>query len=459
VSGIGGWLKSNILIVIFAVLIIGLPIGGYFGSSIWNKKIKTQAEEKLTSKKRQVDGVARVTYTLPPITADEQPFQEAGAPNAAMTEFFARQRAERQAIIEDVVTQAVRFNKKDSRDLLLPGVLPVAGEGRDVKRKVTELAELIVGEDELESAYEPLFRELNAGKPMPQAEVARRVVDAYRSEVDRAGGDLGTLSEDERAALDERMKGQRYGVYARRAEELSVYGSKDVLYGADPVKYSAVPSEVPGGSLDETDALRWQMDYWLVEDLLRAIDLANRDGDGLRTEVPRSPVKRIVSIRLGQIDIPEKGDDDDAGSAGAQAPTNPFGPRTPMPRGPGGAGGAGGSDVDATHTGRKADDKNGVYLLRSATVTVIASSADLVGVLESFGSANFMTVTDVELSEVDRWADLAEGYFYGEDHVVRAEITVEAAYLHFWLADILPDHVASAWGVAKPDAVQETPVP
>lgn len=453
-SGLGGWFKSNILIVVFAVLIIALPIGGYFGSSIWNKKIKAQAEEQLSSKKRQVDGVASVTYTLPPITAGEQPVEERRSPNAAVTAFFERQRAERQAEIEEVVVQAVRFNKKEARDLLLPGVLPVAGEGRDVKKKVTELAELIVGEDELESAYEPLFREINAGTPMAPEDVARRVVDAYRAEVDRAGGDLGTLSAEEQEALDERMKGQRYGVYARRAEELSVYASKDVLLGADPTAYSEIPAEVPSGSLDETDALRWQMDYWLVEDLLRAVNFANRGDDGLRTEIPRSPVKRIVSIRLGQMDIPEKGEEsDDASGAGAQS--DPFRPgRTPsrtITRGQPFGGGPGG-DPEATHTGRTPDDKNGVFLVRSATVTVIASSADLVGVLESFGAANFMTVTDVELAEVDRWADLTEGFYYGDEHVVRAEITVEVAYLHFWLADILPDFVATAWGVEKPSA-------
>lgn len=460
-NGIVGWLKSNILIVIFAVLIIAMPIGGYFGSSMWNAKIKASAEEQLSSKKRQVDGVADVIYTLPPIMEGEAPVEESRSPNAAVTAFFARQRAERQSAIEEVVTRAVRFNKKDARDLLMPGVLPVAGEAREVKKKVKQLAELIVGDDDRESAYEPLFREINAGMPMPEEDVARRVVDAYRSEVDRADGDLGSLSDDERAALDERMKGQRYGVYARRAEELSVYGSKEVLFGADPLEYSEIPSEVPSGALDETDALRWQLDYWLVEDLLRAVDVANRSEDGLRTEIPRSPVKRIVSIRLGQMDIPDKGagEDDDASASANSGRNDPFNMRRPMPSvRPGGPGGFGGGDDEATHTGRKSDDKNGVYLIRHATVTVIASSADLVRVLESFGSANFMTVTDVELSEVDRWADLAEGYFYGDDHVVRAEISVEAAYLHFWLADIVPDFVATAWGIEKPGPV-ENPVP
>jgi hypothetical protein len=97
VNGVVGWLKSNILIVIFAVLIIVLPAGGFVGSSMWNKKIKTQAQDELSNKKRLVDGVSRVTYTLPPIAEGEAPFEDAGAPNAAMTEFFLEQREARQA--------------------------------------------------------------------------------------------------------------------------------------------------------------------------------------------------------------------------------------------------------------------------------------------------------------------------------------------------------------------------
>lgn len=466
------WLKSNVLIVVFGVLILALPVAGYFGASNWNKKIKAEAEERLTSSKRKVDAVKTVTYTLPAVAEGEAPLQESRAPNAAVTAFFAKQRAERQEAIEAVVTSAVRFNKTEDRELLMPGVLPSAGEGRAVRQNVKALAELIVGTDDRPSVYAGLFREINAGAPMSKADVARRVVDAYRAEVDQAGGDLGSLSEDEQIALDERMKGQRYGVYARRAEELSVYGSVEALYGADPAVDSVIPQEVPTQSEDESAALRYQMDYWLVEDLLRGIDLANRTDDGLPTEVPRSPVKRIVSVRLSQMDIPEKPEDGGAGSSsasssggGAASPggfgspgggrgalsmgSSPMNPMNPM----GGMGaGGGGAGSDDTHTGRKADDKNGVYLVRHATVSLVCASDDLVRVLESFGEANFMTVTGVSLSEVDRWADLAEGYYYGPDHVVRAEIEIEAAYLHFWLADVVPGYVAAEWGIELPAA-------
>jgi len=348
------------------------------------------------------------------------------------------------------VTQAVLFNKTENREVLMPGLLPGSDDARETKKKARELAAMIAGDDEMPSVYEPLFGSLNSGMPVEKADVARRVVDAYRSEIDRAGGDAGDMDEDEMEALNERMKGHRFGVLSRRAEEISVYASMEALRGADPLSYSDVPSDVPSGSLDERDALRWQMDYWLVQDMLRAVDLANRTDDGLATEVPRSPVKRIVSIRLEQIDIPEK-----PAEAVAAAPADPK-PRTRTMLAPPVAparsilGGNAPGTPRVTHTGRKNEDKNGVYIVRHATITVVASSDEIVSVLESFGAANFMTVTGVGLSEVDRWADMDEGFYYGPDHVVRAEIDIEAAYLNFWLADVLPEYVASSWGVEKP---------
>ena len=461
-NGIVGWVKSNIVIVIFVVLIVAMPIAGFFVSSGWNAKIKANAEETLSSKKRQVDGVSRVTYSLPSIAAGEQAVEEARSPNAAVTKFFETKRAERQAAIEGVVRQAVLFNKTDDREVLFPGLLPGSGDSRETKKQAKALAAMIAGDDESPSVYQKLLDSLNAGMPAKKADVARRVIDAYRAEVDRAGGDLDGLDEGERAELDSRITGHRYGEYQRRAEEISVYASLDALRGGDPMVDSVIPSEVPSGSLDETDALGWQMDYWLVQDLLSAVDLANRTDDGIATEVPRSPVKRVVSIRLAQMDIMEKPDesakpdpDPKTQRRGSPLLAQRAPPASPFSR-RGGLGGPGVSNV--THTGRQATDKNGVFIVRNATVTLVVSSDELVDVLESFGKANFMTVTGVNVSEVDRWADLDEGFYYGPDHAVRAEIEIEAVYLNFWLADIVPDYVAAAWGIEKPE-IKEDAVP
>ena len=46
VGNILSWVKSNLLIVIFTAVTILLIPGAYVGSSMWNKKIKTAAEEE-----------------------------------------------------------------------------------------------------------------------------------------------------------------------------------------------------------------------------------------------------------------------------------------------------------------------------------------------------------------------------------------------------------------------------
>lgn len=448
-SGVISWLKSNVLIVVFGVLIVVLPPAGFVGSSMWNASIKKKVEEKLTTKKRAVDGVAKVRYTLPPIAEDEQPFELSRPPNAVVTAFFAEQRADRQNMIETVVKRAVSFNKKDDREVLLPGLFPGLDDEREERRRVKAMAELIAGTDEAPSVYTGLFDSINAGRPLKPEDVARRVVDAYRAALDRkGGGDLNSLPPDEQEEIRNQMKAQRLNVYARRAGELSVYGSKDVLYGADPTTESEIFEEVPDGSHDVTEAFIWQMDYWFVQDLLRAVRLANTTEDGLITEIPRSPVKRIVSIRLDKIEIPEMADDKKpagisggrGGRGGRAAPAMPT--RRP---------GVGGTDeAEPTYTGRSPSDENGTYQIRRGRLTVIAASDQLVRVLEAISRENFMTVVGVKLNDVDRWADLSQGYYYGTEHVVRAEIEVESAWLDFWLADVVPDRVASAWKIERP---------
>jgi len=442
VNSVLAWLKSNVLIVVFGALILLLPPAGFVGSSMWNSSIKAEAESALNERQRKVNSASTVTYTLPPIEEGESPVQETRPPNEAITRFFAEQRAARQEAIEEVVTRAVRFNKKDDRRVLMEGLFPGLENEREERRMARDFADLIAGTDDQPSVYTRLFEEINAGKPLDKAAVARRVVDAYQAEIDRLGGDLSTLTDEELAALDERMKGHRLGVYARRAQELSVYGSVEALYGADPATHADIFSEPPEGSPDATDAFVWQMDYWFVEDLLRGVGMANRTEDGLMTEIPRSPVKRIVSVRLDKLDIPEVVDEaEEEESASGGRRNRGFSPP---------ARGGDAEDETPTLTGRKPSDKNGVYKVRRGTITVIAASDALVRVLEALQQSNFITVTGVKLTEVDRWADLMEGYYYGPEHVTRAEIDVESAWLHFWLSDMVTDRVASAWGVERP---------
>ena len=58
-----------------------------------------------------------------------------------------------------------------------------------------------------------------------------------------------------------------------------------------------------------------------------------------------------------------------------------------------------------------------------------------------------MTVTDVDLQEVDIWEELRQGYYYGTEHVVRATISVETVWLRSWVTPIMPDPVKQTLGI------------
>ena len=66
-----------------------------------------------------------------------------------------------------------------------------------------------------------------------------------------------------------------------------------------------------------------------------------------------------------------------------------------------------------------------------------------------------MTVTDVDLYEVDIWEDLERGYYYGSDHVVRAVLSIETVWLRSWMKDFMPSTVRTALGVPQEQSQED----
>ena len=56
----------------------------------------------------------------------------------------------------------------------------------------------------------------------------------------------------------------------------------------------------------------------------------------------------------------------------------------------------------------------------------------------------------VQLSDVDAKGDLERGYYYGNEHVVRATITLETVWLRQWTAPVMPSSVKKALSIAEP---------
>lgn len=265
----------------------------------------------------------------------------------------------------------------------------------------------------------------------------------------------GNVTPQQRDELSAQLVERRLAEYRRGADVVSFYGSPGVLYdgaeastrglggsrGSRGAAASTIPSVMPDNPPSLTEAYLWQWDFWVVEDLLRAVVRANADATGDPLPASAAVVKRIESIRLDA--YPMRKPVDPAAAAGGDPFSSGGGP-TGFPGGMSVGGETGGSPK-LTLTNRKSGD--GPYDLRHATMTVVVSSARLPKFLSAIKATNLMTVTDLDVEEVDVWRDLAEGYFYGEEHVVRATVRVESVWLREWTKQFMPQDVRTALGI------------
>lgn len=457
-KGVLAFLKGRLVVVVLVVLMLAMLPTAWFISNMLNKRLVEQQTKAYNEESQKIKKAQRVTYTLPRISELESPdaLSVTREPNDRVTKWFETQRAERKAQLETITGRVLELNGEGRTRLVADFPAPAKAVRRTNQQAVVELARAITGTGRGydRSAYAILFERMGGGTPPLRAEVAESVANFAESErdlaVSRAGPDGRITAEDEKA-LAERLVERRIGEYRRAAGEFSFYGDASVVTGqvdqgprgfASPRgratavgSYSEIPTEVPDvNAASDAKGYIWQWDYWFIQDLLKAVGKANIDQTGDLTPVPLSVVKRIESIRISQFAMPET----------ATSAVDDFGGAFSSPRGVGGS-----SDTaqKETITGRPASDP--AFDTRHATMTVIVSPARLPVFLDAIRSTSLMTVTDVDLEEIDVWADLAEGYFYGDDEfVMRATIGIESVWLREWTKNFMPVEVRKALGIA-----------
>lgn len=441
-----GWVKKNLIIVISVVLIlVFLPVGWVF-SSRWNASVQQSATQAYNSTRTELDRAGSVSYSLPAVLEGEEPISVSRAPNRVVTEFFREQKAMREAQVGDIVERGTAFNRGDHGELV-PGLLPSAASNSALRLLGLEMAEQIAGTRDADgnvirpSVYDLLLRRLNAGGPPNPAELGGLLSEFGTREQERyaAGSTDNRLTEDQSRELAEGLVRRRLQEYAGRARSLTFYATPDALRTAqNEAGWSNIPDAPPSQSeITEARAFVWLWDYWVVTDVLRAVALANTDPVSGAMTVPDAPVKRVERLRISEVDLPAQD------AAGGQDNFGSIGGRDPYARPGAGQSGDAAQAGPTTHTGRTGDES---YDVRRVELTVIASSQDLPRLFEALGRVNYMTVTGVRLDPVDVWAHLEAGYFYGEDHVVRATVDIETVWLRSWTLPLMPDRVRQAVG-------------
>ena len=110
-------------------------------------------------------------------------------------------------------------------------------------------------------------------------------------------------------------------------------------------------------------------------------------------------------------------------------------------------------DYSLSISGRGAS--NSLYDLITVDVTFVVSSERLPEIYDAVQRYGFATITDVDITQVDAWRDLEEGYSYGSEHVVRMDMTLELIYLRSWTTATMPASVKAGLGIQEQDATTE----
>jgi hypothetical protein len=457
------FVKGNLVVVISVVLMLAVLPTGLIFSGKWNAKVHEQADSAYKGEQRKITSAGKVNYSLPSVLEGEEDLSETRAPNQVVTRFYKARKEQREQQVQEVIERGTEFNRGHHVELV-EGILPKAPDDRTQKRLGREMAEAIAGTISTSSVYQRKLQRLNAGSPMDAETLVLTLEELKTREEQRyqnasADGKMTPIQIEE---MTKNLSARRLGEYIGRAKALTFYCSTDAFVDqsaqasggrvsnqAKSSEYSVIPSKVPLlSTIDEAVVFNWLWDYWLVSDVLDAVSLANSNPVTGAMAVPDAPIKRVESIRLSKLTLGEQASasvPDDTqrylGGGGGRDQRSTSGGQT------GGQGVGGADDSDAPFTGRVGGGPQSAFDVRTIEMVIVASSKDLPRFIDALGKTNYMTVIDVDLDQVDVWGDLEQGYYYGDEHVVRASIVIESVWLRSWLKPKMPDRIKTALGI------------
>ncbi len=471
------WIKSHLVVVICAVVILVAPIASYVVSSGMVEELRTELRGTAGSL-RDLDRFRSTTVSVE--VPGGQSISVSGVANPRLIEAYGSAVQRIAGAAAKVHDAGLEHNRRSGGRLrgvddILPGHFPVPPSKLDLENMPFRMHEALVG------AYDRLLREVGAGMPPEVADVIetlerRRMVFVAGQRKDS----VDDLDADELSAMRQELSDMRLSVY--RAAATGEDGSRPITFYAD-ASVLDIPAR-PSGALSLATMFDWQWRYWVVEDILRAVATAN-DGRDVLT----GPVKRVVSLDVAEIGAGGgAGDAGMGGSAGgggggmgAPGMGSPGmgapGGGAPGRRGAGGMGGAGFGAPGGTGTGASAGgvelpehpgdaqidpaaearidptvsltgrSSNSVYDVREVSCTLVVATSGLPAIMDAIAAQNFMTILDVRVRPADAFEAAAQGFIYGVEPVSTVDLRIETIWFREWTADAMPPDLRSSLGI------------
>lgn len=468
------WVKAHwIIVVLGVVVLVSLPTAWIF-SQKWNTQIRTQQETVANTELKKVQG-APVEYVIPAFAPGAQPVSFRAEPNSVLTAWFKEQRSRVEGEASAVVNRAVAFNRGEGEDAravgrtphtpLVEGVFP---GGADQVDKIRAFEDAILAEKGGSDPYAALLEEIGAGAPPRASRIAEILSDVQAREIERITEGRRELTPEEADRVRKALVDRRFGEYQGAARQVRVFAGPEIFDAVTDERTGRARPMLEGVSytgrptLRTIDALRagdkphryfvWQWDLWAIADVFAAIDLAN--ADARERGVEGAVVKRILRVAVREpegLKDPASADaspfDFDRGGGGgggepAPEPTSEIPGMAPL-------------DPSVSFTGRSMGSWNPVYDVRRIDLDVIVSSARLPQFLAAIPRSNLMTVTAMNVEQIDPWSELRQGFYYGTEHVVLVRLEIESVWLREWTLPLMPKGMRERLGIVDPEAGTE----
>jgi len=449
------WLRANVVTVIMLVLMLAAVITAPLLAGRWNESVRKDAEARAA----RLNAITSIERTSVTVAVPGQP------PRTVTTvvnpQLLARYRELSDSLQDDakaVRRAAVEFNRKD-RGLLVPRLFP-AIPPRERETLPVQIPDVMA------RAYRDLLSRVGAGSPpAPDAVVeaiATREAQFISNNLRKQS--RSDLEPNELRDLKAELTKARLAKYGERAEEIAFYARFEDM---------PVPARPTGRLPSMREMFEWQWDFWLVEDLVKAVAAANASSESVVT----APVKRIVSLAI--IDPLPTAPAPAAGGTGQGGGAGPAGGFGAMPGGGPTGGASGGAapsapsdeplgtpvidsatpvsrNFGASLTGRTS---NHLFDVRRAEMRLVCATSEIPAVIDAFARRNFITVLDLELRAADPFEAVEYGYIYGTEPVSELRLLLETVWLREWTAPFMPREIRTALGVGSssassaPDAV------
>lgn len=426
------WVKANVFIVIFALLMISALVTLPILSSSMNRGISKTVSVRagLVSDLKSLE---KKDVEPPPAAKPVESVQ--ALVNEALLEAYRLLGTEMRSDADAVIASALAFNRND-HDVFMDNIFPsMPPEESEVLPKRFH--------EELMVAYDSLFSRINAGLP-PTIEVL--ATELRRAEFNFISQSVqknsrADLTEEETKELTRKLGKIRLGKNREHAQNIEIYLNRDEALFIPAWDQSRIPTEAY--------MFIWNWEYWVTHDILMALHHANEKYE----TVLLAPVKRLLSLTIsGMPGVPQyaspssrlggggvmgstgggqKTSGDDSQDAASGSPIDPSRPVAP--------------DYSYRFTGR---NSNALYDVFPVDLELIVDSTRIPEILDAIAQENFFTITNLSIRPADPFVAASEGYMYGLAPACHLDLTVETVWLRQWTSEKMPDAVKKVLGIS-----------